>query len=166
MRDNLPLLDPHSITSRVAQPIGLYTSGGDTGCRPSRAGSRGHWQQDADVFAEWQVDWVKMDWCGGHDLHGSYTNMSHALNATGRSIGFNLCEWGDEKPWEWGPSLAQSWRISRDHSGQWYSTKSAIAKAGSIPHNYSGRPYGWNGRIKMQRYKNNTPHIQLLRPHQ
>jgi alpha-galactosidase len=30
--------------------FGLYTSGGNAGCRPNRAGSRGHWQQDAAVF--------------------------------------------------------------------------------------------------------------------
>lgn len=28
-----------------------------------RPGSKGHWTQDADVFAEWGVDWVKMSWC-------------------------------------------------------------------------------------------------------
>jgi alpha-galactosidase len=33
--------------------FGLYTSGGYAGCMPSRAGSRGHWEQDAAVFAEW-----------------------------------------------------------------------------------------------------------------
>jgi hypothetical protein len=88
-----------------------------------------------------------MDWCGGHDISGSYNNMSRALNATGRQIGFNLCEWGDQKPWEWGPALAQSWRITKDHSGQWSSTKYTIAKAGSIPSEYSGKPYGWNGTV-------------------
>jgi alpha-galactosidase len=86
-----------------------------------------------------------MDWCGGHDISGSYTNMSRALNSTGRPIGFNMCEWGNEKPWEWGPALAQSWRITRDHSGLWASTKSTIAKAAKIPQESSGRPFGWNG---------------------
>ena len=30
-----------------------------TTCVGGRPGSFGHWQQDADVFAEWGVDWVK-----------------------------------------------------------------------------------------------------------
>ena len=33
--------------------------------------------------------------------------MSAALNATGRAIHFNMCEWGVANPWEWGPALAQ-----------------------------------------------------------
>ena len=65
--------------------FGLYTAGGTAGCMKSRAGSRGHWVQDAKSFAAWGVDYVKMDWCGGEDVHGSYGNMSKALNATGVS---------------------------------------------------------------------------------
>lgn len=39
--------------------FGLYTCSGFTTCVGGRQGSFGHWQQDADVFAEWGVDWVK-----------------------------------------------------------------------------------------------------------
>jgi alpha-galactosidase len=43
--------------------FGLYTCGGTFTCVGGRPGSKDHWKQDADVFAEWGVDWVKMDWC-------------------------------------------------------------------------------------------------------
>ena len=43
--------------------FGLYTCGGTKTCVGGRPGSKDHWEQDADVFAEWGVDWVKMDWC-------------------------------------------------------------------------------------------------------
>ena len=42
--------------------FGLYTCGGNFTCVGGRPGSRDHWEQDAAVFAEWGVDWVKMDW--------------------------------------------------------------------------------------------------------
>ena len=69
--------------------------------------------------------------------------MSAALNATGRAIHFNMCEWGVANPWEWGPALAQvrnllaeenwgsgrrltglccdgqSWRVTGDHVARW-----------------------------------------------
>lgn len=43
--------------------FGIYTSAGSKTCVGGRPGSKGHWQQDADVFAEWGVDWVKQDNC-------------------------------------------------------------------------------------------------------
>eukprot|EP00971_Amphidinium_carterae_P067825 1343035-Amphidinium_carterae.1 len=60
---------------------GLYTCAGPRTCAHGRMGSKGHFQQvrsaermcssptgslpeDAQVFAEWEVDLVKMDWCG------------------------------------------------------------------------------------------------------
>lgn len=33
--------------------FGLYTCGGTKTCVGDRPGSKDHWQQDADVFAEW-----------------------------------------------------------------------------------------------------------------
>jgi len=66
--------------------FGLYTCGGPKTCVGNREGSQGHWEQDAQLFAEWGVEWVKMDWCGGVDILGSYGNMSKALNATGKPI--------------------------------------------------------------------------------
>jgi alpha-galactosidase len=47
--------------------FGLYTSLGDTTCssggRPFEIpGSEGHFALDAETFAEWEIDYVKMDW--------------------------------------------------------------------------------------------------------
>lgn len=43
--------------------FGLYTCAGKTTCVGGRPGSKDNWQKDADVFAEWGVDWVKMVSC-------------------------------------------------------------------------------------------------------
>jgi alpha-galactosidase len=63
--------------------------------------------------------------------------MSKALNASGRKIHFNMCEWGKENPWEWGNDCAQSWRMSGDHTGTWASTKGQIQSTMKIPAKYA-----------------------------
>jgi alpha-galactosidase len=40
--------------------FGLYTCAGTQTCVGNRPGSKDHWTQDAQVWAEWQVDWMKV----------------------------------------------------------------------------------------------------------
>jgi alpha-galactosidase len=126
--------------------FGLYTCGGTKTCVGGRPGSRDHWTNDAVTYSEWGVDWVKMDWCNSapQDPKKTYPIMSSAMNKTGRPMHFNMCEWGKENPWEWGDAVAQSWRMSGDHTGVWKSTKQQIQLSAAIPAEYSGVPYGWN----------------------
>ena len=61
-----------------------------------------HWQQDADLFASWGVDYLKLDSCGGYEKnysadpvgrqYANYAAMRDALNATGRPIYYSICE--------------------------------------------------------------------------
>jgi alpha-galactosidase len=43
---------------------GIYTDAGASGCEGEGVGSLGHYQQDADSFAAWGFDAVKVDFCG------------------------------------------------------------------------------------------------------
>ena len=78
--------------------FGLYTSAGSTTCSGgTRAnckppGSIGHYSDDAKTFASWDMDYVKLDWCGGNLTNSTtqHTEFSEALNATGREIWFEL----------------------------------------------------------------------------
>lgn len=126
--------------------FGLYTCAGTYTCVGKRPGSKDHWTQDANVFAEWGVDWVKMDWCNtqGMKPEDTYPLMSAALNKSGRHIHFNMCEWGVDQPWKWGPKVAQSWRATGDHVGTWASTKSIIEQRTAIPAENGGAPFAWN----------------------
>eukprot|EP01064_Diplonema_japonicum_P028877 TRINITY_DN453_c0_g1_i2.p1 TRINITY_DN453_c0_g1~~TRINITY_DN453_c0_g1_i2.p1 ORF type:complete len:410 (+),score=129.53 TRINITY_DN453_c0_g1_i2:70-1299(+) len=126
--------------------FGLYTCAGTETCVGGRPGSKDHWEQDAAVFAEWGVDWVKMDWCNtqGMTPKDTYPKMSAAMNKTGRAMHFNMCEWGKDAPWTWGPAVAQSWRMAGDHTGVWSSTKLVIQESAAIPAASTGRPYAWN----------------------
>ena len=58
-----------------------------------RPGSLGYETKDANTYASWGVDYLKLDSC---NLNGtapeiSYSIMRDALNATGRPIFYSLC---------------------------------------------------------------------------
>eukprot|EP00929_Paragymnodinium_shiwhaense_P065002 TRINITY_DN32633_c0_g1_i1.p1 TRINITY_DN32633_c0_g1~~TRINITY_DN32633_c0_g1_i1.p1 ORF type:complete len:453 (+),score=99.34 TRINITY_DN32633_c0_g1_i1:38-1360(+) len=126
--------------------FGLYTCAGTYTCVGRLPGSEGHWTEDANVMAEWEVDVVKMDWCysDGEIPEDTYPKMAAALNKTGRPIHFNLCEWGKDDPFKWAPKIAQSWRATYDHTGVWSSTKEIIEQRSKIPKELGGMPYAWN----------------------
>jgi alpha-galactosidase len=56
-------------------------------------------------FADWGVDYLKYDNCFNEDVPAieRYPKMRDALNATGRSIFYSICNWGDEETWKWAP---------------------------------------------------------------
>jgi alpha-galactosidase len=95
--------------------FGIYSCAGDKTCG-GRPGSRGYEYQDALQYAQWGVDYLKYDWCYTEGLNavGAYTTMAQALVSAGRPIVFSLCEWGGNKPWDWGPKLGHLWRTTGD----------------------------------------------------
>jgi len=95
--------------------FGIYSDAGAKTCG-GRPGSRGREYQDAFTYAQWGVDYLKYDWCNtdGLSAQGAYTTMRDALFATGRPIVFSLCEWGNNKPWEWGKTVGHLWRTTGD----------------------------------------------------
>jgi alpha-galactosidase len=72
--------------------------------------------KDALTYAKWGVDYLKYDWCNTEKLNaeGAYLTMRDALYAAGRPIVFSLCEWGNNKPWEWGKKIGHLWRTTGD----------------------------------------------------
>ncbi len=95
--------------------LGIYSDAGDKTCG-GRPGSRGHEYQDALSYAEWGIDYLKYDWCNTEGLRaeGAYTTMRDALRAAGRPVVFSLCEWGNNKPWEWAKTIGHLWRTTGD----------------------------------------------------
>ncbi len=95
--------------------LGIYSDGGATTCA-GRPGSRGHEYQDAATYASWGIDYLKYDWCDTENLNpiGVYTTMRGAIRAAGRPVLFSICEWGDNKPWEWAKEVGHSWRTTGD----------------------------------------------------
>lgn len=95
--------------------FGIYSCAGSKTCQ-GRPGSRGYQFQDARQYAKWGVDYLKYDWCynEGQDAKAAYKTMSDALKTCGRPIVFSICEWGENKPWEWGKGIGHLWRITAD----------------------------------------------------
>ena len=95
--------------------LGIYSDVGDKTCG-GHAGSRGHEYQDALTYAAWGIDYLKYDWCNteGLSAQGGYTTMRDALRAAGRPVLLSICEWGDNKPWEWAGDVGHSWRTTGD----------------------------------------------------
>jgi len=95
--------------------FGIYSCAGTKTCG-GRPGGRGHEYQDAYTYAQWGVDYLKYDWCftPGQTAKESYSLMSDALKTAGRPIVFSLCEWGDNKPWDWAKEVGHLWRTTGD----------------------------------------------------
>lgn len=95
--------------------IGIYSDAGHKTCA-GYPGSRGHEYQDALTYAQWGIDYLKYDWCDTENINpiGAYTTMRDALHKAGRPIFFSICEWGDNKPWEWAQNVGHAWRTTGD----------------------------------------------------
>jgi len=95
--------------------MGIYSDAGSQTCG-GRPGSRGYEFQDAQQYAAWGVDYLKYDWCNTEGLkaEGAYKTITAALRKAGRPMVLSICEWGNDKPWEWGPTVGHLWRTTGD----------------------------------------------------
>lgn len=129
--------------------FGIYTSAGTKTCNTAGfPGGLGHEYSDAQQFADWGVDYLKYDNCNnqGVDARLRYTTMRDALKAaaetTGRPIVYSICEWGQNKPWEWAADVGQLWRTTGDISDNWGSMLSIMKK--NLPLAQYAGPGHWN----------------------
>jgi len=95
--------------------FGIHNCAGTLTCG-GYPGGRGHEYQDALKYAAWGVDFLKYDWCshGTADARETYKTMRDAIHAAGRPMVFSLCEWGQNKPWEWAQDVGHLWRTTGD----------------------------------------------------
>jgi alpha-galactosidase len=116
--------------------IGIYSGPGPKTCG-GYAASLGHEEQDAKMYAEWGIDYLKYDLCSfipavmqkqAPDdkaaqmrlMIAAYDKMGKALKATGRPIVFSLCQYGWDAVWEWAPALGGNlWRTTGDINPHW-----------------------------------------------
>jgi alpha-galactosidase len=112
--------------------IGIYSGPGPK-TRGGYVGSYQHEEQDAKMWADWGIDYLKYDMCSMGGIIGKaakgdpqkhleldkavYDKMHKALLATGRPIVFSLCQYGWDDVWKWGPEVgANLWRTTGDIS--------------------------------------------------
>lgn len=97
--------------------FGMYSCAGPLTCA-GYPGSYEHEQIDAETFAEWEVDYLKYDFCfhsaavTGPNL---YRRMGVALANCGREILFSACSWGVCETAYWAKTIgAGAWRSTVD----------------------------------------------------
>ncbi|XP_038719895.1 alpha-galactosidase 3-like isoform X2 [Tripterygium wilfordii] len=123
--------------------LGIYSDAGVFTCQV-RPGSIFHEKDDASMFASWDVDYLKYDNCFNLGIRPEerYPPMRDALNATGQTIFYSLCEWGVEDPALWAGKVGNSWRTTDDINDSWASM-TTIADLNDKWAAYAG-PGGWN----------------------
>ena len=111
--------EPSTLTSFIhAQGLKVWVYSGtySVGCE-GYPGTLGNEQLDADTFANWTADLLKLDNCQyAGDPTSAYAKVGAALNATGRPIFYMACSWGTNNPWVELPGIANSFRIDHDNS--------------------------------------------------
>ena len=139
--------------------LGLYESFGNTTCQ-GRPGSYGHYQQDAQTFASWGVDFLKFDYCGvppgttSAQLESDYQQMSNDLLATGHHIVFSEelpVAASDANPSNalyvpyvaFSSTIANMWRMAPDETPSFYSTVFGHLAA-DLPLASFAHPGAWN----------------------
>jgi alpha-galactosidase len=107
--------------------LGIYTSPGPRTCG-NQEGSYGHEEQDARMFAEWGVDYIKYDWCGAfriyknEEMQAVYQKMGEILRRVGRPVVYGICQYGLADVWKWAPDAGGNlWRTTGDISDTWES---------------------------------------------
>jgi len=122
--------------------IGIYSDAGTMTCG-DQPGSFGYEENDAKLFADWGIDYLKYDYCHCPD-YGSenndykmaitrYKTMGDALKATGRPIVYSICEWGPRSPWLWGKEVGgHLWRISYDVGDKWDEPRNEHSQIGIL----------------------------------
>ncbi|CAI9768266.1 unnamed protein product [Fraxinus pennsylvanica] len=123
--------------------LGIYSDAGTFTCQV-HPGSLGHEHDDAARFASWGIDYLKYDNCFNLSIKPEerYPPMRDALNATGRTIFYSLCEWGLNDPALWAGKIGNSWRTTDDIKDNWESM-TTIADLNDKWAAYAG-PGGWN----------------------
>jgi len=124
--------------------LGIYATAGTLTCARTMPGSLGHEEVDAQTFADWDVDYLKYDNCNNEGVPAveRYVKMRDALQRTGRPIVYSICEWGQNKPWEWASEVGHLWRTTGDITDTWNSVVS-LFKLNAPLSPYAG-PGHWN----------------------
>src|SRR5580658_1205421 len=139
--------------------IGIYSGPGPKTCG-GYAGSLGHEEQDAKMYADWGIDYLKYDLCSFNEevmqkqapndkaaqmrlMIAAYDKMGKALKATGRPIVFSLCQYGWDAVWEWAPALGGNlWRTTGDINSDWDRIYDLVSQQEGLE-KYAG-PGHWN----------------------
>jgi hypothetical protein len=133
--------------------FGIYSSPGPKTCG-GYLGSYKFEKQDAAMYANWGIDYLKYDWCSYGDLKEGkdtalaafqkpYKVMQAALRSQKRDIVYSLCQYGMKEVWKWGATVdGNCWRTTGDITDNWKSL-SSIGFNQTVQYPYA-QPGRWN----------------------
>lgn len=123
--------------------FGIYTDAGTKTCQDLPA-SLGYEFRDAQRFAEWGVDYVKVDWCHteGMGPRALYAKWAMAFKAARRPMVLSICEWGRSHPWEWAGEIGHLWRTCWDIQPTWSSILTILDRQAEL-YPFAGADH-WN----------------------
>lgn len=162
-----PVKFPHGMKAigdyihRKGLRFGIYEDRGRLTCQ-GLAGSFQHEQTDMDTFAEWGVDYIKLDSCYAENNRrlssDDYSLYRDAIRKTGRPMVLSLSDFGNGA-WAWGgEKIGQLWRTSMDiypHMDSVYYCAETSAGAEAIHPDFNGLwqfagPGHWNDPDMLQ----------------
>jgi alpha-galactosidase len=131
--------------------LGIYSSPGPKTCGMYEA-SFGYENNDAQLWGDWGIDYLKYDWCSyswvyptptADELKKPYLVMRDALNKVNRDIVYSLCQYGMGNVWEWGDAVGGNlWRTTGDIEDTWQSLSTiGFSQSKSSP---NSKPGNWN----------------------
>ena len=138
---------------KLGLKFGIYEDFGVKTCA-GYPGSQGHLQTDAQTFADWGVDYVKMDGCNSdpRDMDLGFPQFGAALNATGRPMVYQ-CEWplyqaahGITPNYTAIRQTCNLWRNFYDVQDNWNSVQGIVEYYGNNEDGFLeiAGPGGWN----------------------
>lgn len=121
--------------------FGMYSCGGFMTCAGYPASYEYEWV-DAATFAEWEIDFLKYDFCfhpQSVEPDVIYKRMGLALANCGRDILFSACSWGSENTKQWIKETgADMWRSTGDIFDSWQSFKN-LSLSQIVTAEYNGK---------------------------
>merc|ERR1711871_367406 len=99
-----------------------------------------NYKRDAETFASWGVDYIKLDYCSKYPNRADVTgHFRKAINSTGRPMWLNFhC---DGEYADWCAEDGNSWRCGKDHHDNWGSTAGVIQTLATAAK--TSGPYRW-----------------------
>ncbi len=103
--------------------LGIYTTPTSTSCG-GRPGSAGNTERDVATFAAWQVDFIKLDWCGADYSPAGAQRIARrwrsAIASTGRPMVLSINAGGSLSVPTWASRSATMWRTGDDICASWF----------------------------------------------
>jgi len=131
--------------------FGIYEDTGNKTCG-GFPGSQGYYAVDAQTYAEWGVDYVKLDGCYTEvsDMKAIYTQNSQLFNQTGRPMVFS-CSWPAYAnvnkipvPYTYVASICNLWREWYDVRDSWWSWTEILDYQEATNLSLYAGPGNWN----------------------